>query len=117
MNIGEGAHITARSPGGPRYDENLTKDERSSIDNCIILCCNCHTKIDGPNWSESYPAALLQKKKAKAEQDAEEQVGVNSSQQVGIMNVQAGAVGIQNISRGGIGLSVTVNQVPSSSQQ
>jgi hypothetical protein len=37
-NLGEAAHITAASPGGPRYDSSLSKDERKSIDNGIWMC-------------------------------------------------------------------------------
>jgi hypothetical protein len=45
-NIGIAAHITAASPGGPRYDESLKYDERRHIDNGIWLCSNCATLID-----------------------------------------------------------------------
>lgn len=44
--VGVAAHITAASPGGPRYDENLTTEERKDIDNGIWLCVNCSTIID-----------------------------------------------------------------------
>ena len=30
INIGTAAHICAAAPGGPRYDEKMSKDERSS---------------------------------------------------------------------------------------
>lgn len=35
VNIGEAAHICAASEGGPRYDPNMSSEERSSIDNGI----------------------------------------------------------------------------------
>lgn len=44
--IGQAAHITAASPGGPRYDDNMTKEERSSVNNGIWLCNNCARLID-----------------------------------------------------------------------
>lgn len=31
-------HITAASPGGPRYNPNITKTERTNINNAILLC-------------------------------------------------------------------------------
>jgi hypothetical protein len=37
-NLGEAAHITAASLGGPRYDPSLSKNERKSIDNGIWMC-------------------------------------------------------------------------------
>lgn len=46
INIGEAAHITAASPGGPRYDPSLTLEQRSSIDNAIWLCAACASLID-----------------------------------------------------------------------
>ncbi|HEY4289464.1 MAG TPA: hypothetical protein VGN00_20320 [Puia sp.] len=44
--MGVAAHMTAASPGGPRFDSSLSQDERSSIDNGIWLCVNCSTLID-----------------------------------------------------------------------
>lgn len=38
INIGEAAHICAAAPGGPRYDGNMTSDERRGADNGIWLC-------------------------------------------------------------------------------
>ena len=63
--IGEAAHITAASPGGPRYNEELTKDERKSIDNGIWLCARCATLIDRD--TKLYPEQLLREWKRSAE--------------------------------------------------
>ena len=49
LYFGRAAHITAAAPGGPRYDENLNSEERSSIDNAIFLCSNCADMIDDNN--------------------------------------------------------------------
>lgn len=38
INIGEAAHICAAASRGPRYDENMTSEERRSADNGIWLC-------------------------------------------------------------------------------
>lgn len=46
---GVAAHITAASKDGPRYDDNLTSKERSSISNAIFLCGNCSIVIDKNN--------------------------------------------------------------------
>lgn len=45
-SIGVAAHITAASPGGPRYDASLSGIQRKSIENGIWLCSNCATLID-----------------------------------------------------------------------
>ena len=38
MIVGVAAHITAASPGGPRYDPTLTPEERRHHSNGIWLC-------------------------------------------------------------------------------
>lgn len=43
---GVAAHITAASPGGPRYDSTLGETERKSIHNGIWLCQSCAKLID-----------------------------------------------------------------------
>ena len=43
-NVGVAAHITAASPGGARYDDTLSAESRSSIDNGIWLC-QTHAKL------------------------------------------------------------------------
>lgn len=45
-NIGVAAHICAAAPGGPRYDGNMSEEERKSIDNGIWLCQSCAKLID-----------------------------------------------------------------------
>ncbi|MBW5398385.1 hypothetical protein E6A48_11700, partial [Brachyspira pilosicoli] len=45
-SIGIAAHICAAAPGGPRYDPNMSNDERRSIDNGIWLCSTCARIID-----------------------------------------------------------------------
>lgn len=45
-NIGVAAHICAASKGGPRYDINMTSEERKSYNNGIWLCQSCSKLID-----------------------------------------------------------------------
>lgn len=56
--VGIAAHITAASPGGPRYDGNLTEDQRRSIQNGIWLCANCALIIDKDE--KKYTKSLLE---------------------------------------------------------
>ena len=37
INIGVASHITAASKGGPRYDENITSQERASAEKVIRI--------------------------------------------------------------------------------
>jgi hypothetical protein len=65
INIGVGAHITAASPGGPRYDPSLSSQQRESAENGIWLCQNCAKLID--NDQGRYSAEVLREWKAQAE--------------------------------------------------
>lgn len=46
VNIGVAAHISAASPGGPRYNPNLSPEERKSPENGIWLCQICSKLVD-----------------------------------------------------------------------
>lgn len=55
--VGVAAHITAASPGGPRYNGALTTEQRKDIENGIWLCVNCSTLIDKD--SNAFPVTML----------------------------------------------------------
>lgn len=63
LELGECAHIHAASPGGARYDENQTSDERKSARNGIYLCRVCARAIDRDE--KAFPADLLRKWKGE----------------------------------------------------
>jgi hypothetical protein len=46
INVGVAAHLTAASPGGPRYDPALSPVERQGGLNGIWLCQNCAKLVD-----------------------------------------------------------------------
>lgn len=58
INIGKASHMAAASPGGPRYNFNLTPEERKSITNAIHLCADCTDLID-KNKGVDFPIDLL----------------------------------------------------------
>lgn len=68
LNIGVAAHITAAAEGGPRFDLNLTPEERRSVENGIWLCQNCAKLIDDDPLK--YTVAVLHRWKAVAEREA-----------------------------------------------
>ncbi|GGB34274.1 hypothetical protein GCM10011505_14620 [Tistrella bauzanensis] len=43
---GEICHITARRPGGPRYDHSLSDRDRNGFSNLILLCAHHHKVVD-----------------------------------------------------------------------
>ena len=63
---GVAAHITAASEGGPRYDENMTAQERKSFENGIWLCQSCSKLIDSD--VKRYSIEKLKKWKELSEQ-------------------------------------------------
>jgi hypothetical protein len=64
ISLGEAAHITAASPGGARYDRNLTDKERHAEANGIWLCRKCHALVD--RLYEQYTVELLREWKRQA---------------------------------------------------
>ncbi|MEO7485732.1 MAG: hypothetical protein ABIU77_01470, partial [Ferruginibacter sp.] len=68
LSIGVAAHLTAASVGGPRYDETLTQEERTDIENGIWLCQNCSTLIDRDEIK--FTVDLLKEWKSDAEDEA-----------------------------------------------
>lgn len=57
VSIGVAAHITAAAPNGPRYDPNMTSEQRSSITNGIWLC-QTHSRLIDVN-SSAFPVHRL----------------------------------------------------------
>lgn len=68
INIGVAAHICAASPGGPRYDTEMTPKERSDITNGIWLCQSCSKLIDSD--VKKYTVETLKAWKKNAEEEA-----------------------------------------------
>lgn len=51
--IGDIAHIEAASDRGPRANPKRSKGARDEYDNLILLCKNCHARLDGQKRSNS----------------------------------------------------------------
>jgi len=73
LNIGVAAHITAASPSGPRYNPDLTSDQRAGLANGIWLCQNCAKLIDSDQ--ARFTVKKLQSWKREAEKYAKTHVG------------------------------------------
>jgi hypothetical protein len=73
VNLGVAAHITAASPGGPRYDTALLPDARSAASNGIWLCQNCAKLID--NDPGRFTVEGIRKWKIDAEEEAKTRIG------------------------------------------
>jgi len=60
-------HIEAASPDGPKYNPDMTDDERRHYDNLILLCDECHSIIDNKESEDKYPVTLLKEWKRNHE--------------------------------------------------
>ena len=76
VNIGVAAHITAASPGGPRYAPRLAPKERRSASNGIWLCQNCAHLIDTDK--DRFSVDMLRLWKAKSEEAARQALEANT---------------------------------------
>jgi hypothetical protein len=68
ISIGVAAHITAASPGGPRFDSTMSPEKRKSGENGIWMCQNCAKLIDSDE--KRYTVDLLREWKKLSEEAA-----------------------------------------------
>lgn len=77
--IGEICHIEASEPGGQRYNQNQTDEDRCGLSNLMLLCANHHHETDD---TTKYSVATLGQMKADHEKDYYTQPYVPSEQVV-----------------------------------
>lgn len=65
ISLGVAAHITAASPGGARYNHNLSSEQRRGLDNGIWLCVECSALID--KVDSDYSVEQIQEWKRRSE--------------------------------------------------
>jgi len=68
INTGTAAHICAAAPGGPRYEENMTPEERKSAKNGIWMCRDHGKAIDSTD--PEFTTERLREWKRQAEKDS-----------------------------------------------
>ena len=73
VNVGVAAHITAAVSGGPRFDGNLSPENRAAAENGIWLCQTCAKLVD--NDPTHFTADVLRSLKHDAEREARAVVG------------------------------------------
>jgi hypothetical protein len=66
LTLGDAAHITAASEGGPRYDPKMTPEQRKDESNGIWLCKECAYIVDH-DYEEVYSTQTLINFKRSAE--------------------------------------------------
>ena len=63
--LGVAAHITAAAPGSPRYDPQMSTEERKSQNNAIWLCELCGNLVDSDKERFSVGELLALKRRAE----------------------------------------------------
>ncbi len=79
VDVGVAAHITAASPGGPRFEVSLSEKERASVTNGIWLCQNCAKLVDSD--VARFSPSVLRGWKLSAEWDAKKRIGKTNAAQ------------------------------------
>lgn len=64
VDLGVAAHITAASRLGPRFDDNLTSEQRRHPDNAIWLCQSCGKLVDSDTSTHTVAQLRLWKEDA-----------------------------------------------------
>lgn len=67
VNIAQKAHIYAFSSDGPRGNAGIPEDQVNSLLNLMLVCHECHQKMDDKQDGGRYTVALLQRMKADHE--------------------------------------------------
>lgn len=78
------AHIIADSPNGPRGDKELSKLLCKDINNLMLLCSDCHTRVDVTNVAD-HPATRLREMKTKQEARIELVTGIEPSKETQVL--------------------------------
>ncbi len=67
VRVGHVAHIVGARPKGPRGDDEMPLEERSRLNNLMLLCTDHHTVVDRKELERDYSTALLRQYKADHE--------------------------------------------------
>jgi hypothetical protein len=76
VNIAQKAHIYSFSSDGPRGNRGITKEHLNSLDNLMLVCHECHQKIDATQDGGRYTPARLRRMKAEHEQRIDLATGI-----------------------------------------
>jgi hypothetical protein len=79
VNIGQQAHIYAFSDDGPRGNKRILPKKRNEIGNLLLVCPECHRKIDKEADGGRYTVAILRAWKAEHERRIEIVTGIDPS--------------------------------------
>lgn len=81
VNTSQKAHIYSFKAAGPRGHEKITDEELNDVGNLILVCHECHRKIDQHLDGGRYQASLLRQMKASHERRIEIVTGIDPGRQ------------------------------------
>ncbi|QOJ00846.1 MAG: SAVED domain-containing protein [Phycisphaeraceae bacterium] len=79
VNIAERAHIWSFSDDGPRGNEGADDESLNDLGNLMLVCHDCHRKMDNKKDGGRYTVELLQSWKTSHEHRVEVVTGINPS--------------------------------------
>ncbi|MCW5966022.1 MAG: SAVED domain-containing protein [Bryobacterales bacterium] len=85
VNIGQKAHIHSFSERGPRGNDGISVGDLNSVANLMLVCHECHRKIDHKHDGGRYPAALLRRMKSEHELRVERTTGIDANKKSHIL--------------------------------
>jgi hypothetical protein len=85
VNASQKAHIYSFKAAGPRGHEAITEDELNDVGNLILVCHECHRKLDQHLDGGRYQAPLIQQMKANHERRVEIVTGIDASRRSHIL--------------------------------
>lgn len=95
VNIAEKAHIYAFSPGGSRGHEGIDPEHLNQVANLMLVCHDCHRKMDQKEDGGRYTEDRLRGWKARHEVRVERVTGIDPGMQshVALYGANIGALG------------------------
>ena len=85
VNVAQKAHIYSISADGPRGNEGIDKAELNSLSNLMLVCHECHQKLDKSKDGGRYTVELLQGWKTAHEARVELVTGVSEDRRSHIL--------------------------------
>jgi hypothetical protein len=91
-SVGVAAHVTAASPGGPRFDPIMTPAMRRSPENGIWLCETCARRVDGD--VRQYLIGVLRLWKLDSEELVMREIGRSVDSSPDLQPIRYSSIGI-----------------------
>ena len=79
VNIAQNAHIYSFSDDGPRGNDDIVAEQLNELSNLMLVCHQCHQKMDQEKDGGRYSAQLLQQMKAQHERRIEIVTGIDAN--------------------------------------